>query len=265
MRFFAINFYLEGQGLLWSGQFLMGDLQGNGQVDEVPVHDMTIPQTFAISQYEITVKEFALFVQSSGYKTEAEMKNGCYMRGGRSWKIPAKDFTQEEDHPVVCVSWNDANAYVSWLSQQAGKTYRLPLESEWEYAARGDVDTDYAWGNDVGKARAMCGFCDGKRIETGTVKVGLYEPNAYGVYDMSGNVWEWTSSEYAYPYDGRESEISKFGSTEGKRAIRSGGWLNTAVDLRVSNRGVLGPTDRYSTLGIRVVREEAVADLQTEK
>ena len=253
--------------MVWipAGRFMMGDLQGNGNVDEVPVHEMNIQQTFAISQYEITVKEFALFVQSSGYKTEAEIKNGCYMRGGSSWKVPAKDFTQEENHPVVCVSWNDAIAYTNWLSQQTGELYRLPTEAEWEYAARAGEDTDYAWGNDVGRARAMCGFCDGKRIETGTVEVGLFKPNVFGVYDMSGNVWEWTLSEYAYPYDGSEGKASEFGSKAGKRAIRSGGWLNTAVDLRLSNRGVLGPKNRYSTLGIRVVREQVTAIIKDNK
>lgn len=244
--------------MVWvpAGNFVMGDAQGNGSVDELPLHEVNIAQRFAISQYEITVAEFSRFIQASGYVTEAELKNGCFMRGGKSWKRPAKDFSQEENHPVVCVSWNDANAYAKWLSDQSGFLYRLPTEAEWEYSARGGEESDYPWGNNIGKARAMCLECDGVRVETGTVPVGMFEPNHFGLYDTSGNVWEWTSSDYAFPYDGSELKASQLGVKLGRRSIRSGGWLNLPEDLRASNRGVVYPADRYSTLGIRVVREE---------
>ncbi len=236
------------------GSFVMGDTQGQGQVDEIAVHRVEITRPFAISQYEITVREFGRFVKNTGYVTDAEIRNGCFMRGGKDWRTPAVDFSQEDDHPVVCVTWRDVNAYITWLSTQTGKPYRLPTEAEWDYAARAGTDTNYWWGNDIGYDKARCGKCSKEEKETGTVAVGSFQPNSLGLYDTAGNAWEWTASKYDMNYAGLEQNVAESSSTEGKRAIKSGGWLNFPEDLRVSNRGAIPATDRYSTLGFRVVR-----------
>ncbi|NOX43561.1 MAG: formylglycine-generating enzyme family protein [Gammaproteobacteria bacterium] len=237
-----------------AGYFMMGDMQGHGSVDEKPVHEVKIAKPFAIGVVEVTVKEFSAFISNTGFVTEAEREGGCYMRGGKSWKYPASDFSQMQDHPVVCVSWNDANEYAQWLTEQTGKQYRLPTEAEWEYAARAGEEDNYAWGNDVGIANARCDRCGQDSKLTGTYPVSSFKPNDFGLYDMSGNAWEWTASEYTSPYNGQELTVSTKGKKQGKRAIRSGGWLNWPEDLRASNRGEIAPTDRYSTLGFRIVR-----------
>lgn len=239
-----------------AGSFMMGDMQGYGSVDEKPVHEVKIKESFAIGVTEVTVKEFRMFINNTGYITEAEKGGGCYMRSGKSWKYPAVDFSQEDNHPVVCVSWNDANAYTQWLSQQTGKKYRLPTEAEWEYAARAGNNDDFMWGNDPIADKARCGRCGQDPKMTGTVPVAGFGANAFGLYDTAGNVWEWTASEYAFPYNGLEHDSSTKAENEGRRAIRSGGWLNLSEDLRTSNRGEVSPTDRYSTLGFRVVRTQ---------
>ncbi len=239
-----------------AGDFMMGDMQRRGAVDEKPVHEVNIAKSFAIGVVEVTVKEFSVFIRDTGFVTAAESGDGCYMRGGKSWKYPATDFSQMQDHPVVCVSWNDANKYAQWLTEQTGKHYRLPTEAEWEYAARAGEEDNYAWGNDVGIGNARCSRCGQDSKLTGTYPVSSFKPNDFGLYDMSGNAWEWTASEYASPYNGQELAVSAKGVKQGRRVIRSGGWLNWPEDLRVSNRGEIPPTDRYSTLGFRIVRAE---------
>ncbi len=244
-----------GPEMIWipAGRFQMGDLQGDGDFDEKPVHDVVIPKPFAMSRREITVGEFRGFVTATSYVTEAERDGGCMVQGGKNWHEPK--YTQTDEHPVVCVSWNDANAYVAWLSEQTGKSYRLPTEGEWEYAARGGTATRFSWGDAILPNRANCWGCLPPEMFHWTLPVGSFAPNAFGLFDMEGNVWELTSSEWSDAYRGRDQAPSAFDARSGTRAIRGGGWFNGPPDIRPANRGGVPPGDRYNTMGIRVVRD----------
>jgi formylglycine-generating enzyme required for sulfatase activity len=146
--------------VLPSGNFDMGDLHGDGDSDEKPVRTVRIGQPFALGKYEVTVGAFRRFVAASGYRTDAERNagaKGCYAwdasdgkfdwREGRDWRSPG--FGQEDSHPVVCVSWNDAQAYIKWLSKESGQRYRLASEAEFEYALRAGGRTKWPWGDDA--------------------------------------------------------------------------------------------------------------------
>lgn len=254
----ALTSGASGPEMAWlpAGNFRMGDLQGDGAFDEIPVHDVAINAPFAMSRFEITVQEFRAFVSATGYVTEAELHGGCMIQGGKSWREP-KD-PQTDHHPVVCVSWNDANAYTRWLSEQSGKTYRLPTEAEWEYAARAGTGTRYTWGDSFIEGRANCWGCAPNAASSWTMPVGSFAPNAFGLFDMQGNVWEWTASEWREAYDGTELRITTLDGNSGLRSIRGGGWFNGGLDLRPANRGSTSPNERYNTMGIRVVREYPV-------
>ena len=226
-----------GPEMVWikGGSFRMGDIQGSGSSDEKPVHLVSVAR-FAMGRYELTVGEFRQFVKATGYKTNAEKQGSCWTVGddnGKNWRNSG--FSQTENHPVVCVSWNDATAYAAWLSQQTGHTYRLPTEAQWEYAARAGTTTKYWWGNDIGSNKANCygNYC-GDRFEY-TAPVGSFSPNPFGLYDTVGNVWEWTCSKYENRYNGEENRCSRQKSG-GLRALRGGAWYNGPWSVRAAYR-----------------------------
>lgn len=184
------------------GRFDMGSPRfEKGRRKNEVMHAVTV-QPFLIARHETTVGEFRRFIEATGYKTDAVRKvndYGCYGVGDEdaiSWQQPG--FKQTDDHPVVCVSWNDAMAYTEWLRQQSGKPFRLPTEAEWEFAARGGVRASRFWGEDPKQACEYAnvdgesyGCKDGYAF---TAPVGKYRPNPYGLKDMLGNVAEWTCS-----------------------------------------------------------------------
>ena len=172
----------------------------------------------ALGRYEVTVGEYRAFVSATG----AGAGGGCLSIGGDSWRDPG--FPQTDRHPVTCVSWDDAQAYVSWLSRTTGAAYRLPTESEWERGAAGSPDG-------VG--------CGGRNRE-GTCPVGTYGSNAAGLSDMVGNLWEWTQ-------DCWEGDC-------GRRVLRGGSWDGLAEDLRPGARSWLTPAYRVGSDGFRVSR-----------
>jgi formylglycine-generating enzyme required for sulfatase activity len=169
--------------------------------------------------------------------------------------------------PVVQVNWGDAAAFAEWLSWEAGtgKRFRLPTEAEWEYAARAGTATRYHWGNDIDPRHAnfsdrndptgasIATLDDGQAV---TAPVGTYQPNALGLRDMAGNVWEWTCSDYDPAYTGKEQRCSGQRPTEGLRVVRGGSWNNGAGDLRSAKRMPRKPSYRDATTGFRVVMEE---------
>ncbi len=203
-----------GPKMVWisAGKFRMGDIQGVGFDSEKPVHWVEINYQFAMGQYEVTVSEFRIFVNSTGYKTEAEKKGKCYglslisNDSGINWQMPR--FPQQDNQPVVCVSWNDVNAYTKWLSKQTGKQYRLPSEAEWEYVARAGTETKYWWGNEIGKNKANCilDFCD-DNFEY-TAPVGSFTANQFGLYNTVGNVWEWCADGWHDNYENAPTDGS---------------------------------------------------------
>ena len=235
--------------LVRPGQFQMGS--ENGDSDEQPVRTVEITSAMYVSAHEVTVGQFRRFVEETGYRTDAEKEGSCWTRSdgswgyvdGAAWRNPGIE--QTDSHPVVCVSWNDAHAYAEWAGG------RLPTEAEWEYAARAGTTGDYAGDLDV-----MAWY--GANANNTTHPVGVKTPNAWGLYDMHGNVWEWVSDWYASDIYGQyengtvtDPEGAESGSL---RVFRGGGWFNTAGYVRVANRLGNAPGYRHGSVGFRIVR-----------
>jgi len=215
-----------------AGRFRMGDIQGGGASDEKPVHWVNIGK-FAMGKYEVTFAEYDQFAEATGKNKPDDEGWG---RGNR---------------PVVNVSWYDAIAYTEWLSQQTGKTYRLPSESEWEYAARAGTNTKYWWGNDIGKNRANCDGC-GSRWDSKTAPVGSFSANSFGLYDTVGNVWEWNADSWHSDYKGAPTDGSVWKGNESRRVLRGGSWANVPPNARTAVRVWDDPDDRDDHYGFRV-------------
>jgi formylglycine-generating enzyme required for sulfatase activity len=258
--------------------------------DEAPVHRVRITHAFYLGQFEVTVGQFRKFVEASGYVPESiadgtggygfnpdydpqtsprhdafEGRNPKY-----SWQNPG--FPQGEDHPVLNVTWNDAVALADWLSHKEGHRYRLPSEAEWEYACRAGSRTRYTNGDDP-KSLARVGNTfaaetvpywpqwrafalpepDGFVF---TAPVGSFAPNAFGIYDMHGNAWEWTGDWYGEDYYAHSPADDPRGPAEGKVRVRRGGsWHTWALYARCAFRNWNTPQTRYTLLGIRLLRE----------
>jgi len=169
--------------------------------------------------------------------------------------------------PAVNLNWDDAQAFVEWLNWEtgSGKRFRLPTEAEWEYAAHAGATTRYYWGNEIDLRYAnfsdrndptgasVSNLDDGQSV---TAPVGTYLPNALGLHDMAGNVWEWTCSEYQPNYGGEEQRCSAKRANEGQRTVRGGSWNNGPGELRSAKRLPRKPGDRDALTGFRVVMEE---------
>jgi formylglycine-generating enzyme required for sulfatase activity len=216
-----------------AGEFIMGSDMGDG--DEQPAHTVTL-EAFEIDMFEVSNADFAKFVEETGYQTEVEKE----APDEKSWR----DYAEGKDnHPVVKVTWNDADAYCQW----AGK--RLPTEAEWEKAAKGEEGFLYPWGNEWEPAKANTkesGF-------RGTVAVGSFAEGAspYGVFDMAGNVWEWMADWYQ-PYPGSTYQSEYFG--EKFKVTRGGAWFTEADKVTTSNRNTTTPSAANDDIGFRCVR-----------
>ena len=259
--------------------------------DEAPVHKVRIRRAFYLGQHEVTVGQFRRFVEASGYQPESEADGtGGYgynpqydpattARGdafeGRdprySWRNPG--FAQNDDHPVVNVTWNDAQALAAWLSRTEGQHYRLPTEAEWEYACRAGTRTRYPHGDDpAGLTRTANTFdqaatpywerwraqaLPGNDGHAFTSPVGSHAPNAFGLHDMLGNVWEWTADWHGDTYYARSPRNDPQGPATGTVRVRRGGsWHTWAFYARCSYRNWNSPDTRYTLVGMRLVREE---------
>jgi formylglycine-generating enzyme required for sulfatase activity len=273
-----------------AGQFVMGSSEaekawaaahgGSPQAvsDEAPQHEVTLP-TFALGRYDVTRGEYAAFVRATGHP----LGDGCGR--GRAifkwekdpkltWKDPG--FAQTDRDPVVCVNWNDARSYVAWLNTKSGRAgaYHLPSESEWEYAARAGTTTKFWWSDDDAaapvhawfNANSGCQNINGLFCDHGqTHPVGAKPPNAFGLYDMAGNIWQWTEDCYdnsyaGIPADGRANEAPsndpKADDSHGNclRVDRGGSWMFPAWLLRSATRE-RNPADyRNAIMGFRVAR-----------
>ena len=261
------------------GQFQMGS--ADGDADEQPVHAVTIPKPFAISRCEITVGQFRQFVEDAGYQTTAEKSGkGCNVWNAdkkeveqlpeHNWNNPG--FKQTDDHPVVCVSWDDAQAYVKWLSHRTGAVYRLPTEAEWEYAARAgtptpryyqdDLQCDYANGlGQEGKSIADSGWvlaeCSDDHVYT--APVASYAENHFGLFDMLGNVWEWTQDCWHDNYNNAPNNgsawLEKDGGICSRRLVRGGSWILIPQSVRSALRNGFITDDAYYDQGFRIARD----------
>jgi formylglycine-generating enzyme required for sulfatase activity len=221
-----------------AGSFKMGDLQGVGEQDERPVRSVRIHRSFAVGRYEVTFGEYDRFAKAANRQFPVDQGWG---RGRR---------------PAIFVSWLDAVEYAKWLSAQTGRRYRLPTEAEWEYAARGGKETAYWWGKDWVKGNANCRGC-GTQWESKTAPVGSFKPNPFGLYDTSGNVWEWVEECWHRNYSGAPADASAWivGGDCVRRMIRGGSWVNPPTRLHASNRGRYYPDNREDFIGFRMVQE----------
>jgi formylglycine-generating enzyme len=236
------------------GCYQMGDTFGDGFPSEKPVHEVCV-NDFALAKYDVTVGEFRTFTVATGYKTEAEEKGGCGVFNGSKWEWDATrnwrnpGFNQDDSQPVVCVSWNDAGAFVSWFSKVSGKRCRLPTEAEWEYAARsGGKKEKYAGGNDI-NALAWYHDNDGNN----THPVGTKEPNGLGLYDMSGNVLQWVQDWYDENYYSDSIRSNPQGPLSGnEKVLRGSAWSDASAYVRAARRSRKAPSHRGSLLGFRL-------------
>jgi formylglycine-generating enzyme required for sulfatase activity len=223
------------------GTFRMGDIQGDGEDDEKPVHKVTIKEHFAIGRYEVTFAEYDKFVKTVGKKKPDDEGWG---RGNR---------------PVINVSWNDAMAYAKWLSEQTGKPYDLPSEAEWKYAARGGTETSYWWGNKMEKNQANCtGNQCGDNFKY-TSPVGSFSANSFGLYDTVGNVWEWIADNWHKDYTNAPNDGKAWTDDDAtsRRVLRGGSCLNYSINTRAAVRSRSIPVSRDRSIGFRVVRRVA--------
>ncbi len=220
-----------------SAPFLMGSKNSALDKNETPQHQVRLKR-FAISRTEITFSQYAKFVQSTGRR----------MPGDKDWGKGSR--------PVINVSWLDAVAYTKWLSKQTGHVYRLPTEAEWEFAARAGTSTEYFWGNDSGKRRANCFDCGSRWDSLQTAPVARFKPNRFGLYDVLGNVMEWTIDCYHPTYKGAPMNGSAWISGSCKtRVLRGGSYKSTVDAVRSATREHLPSDTVNSQIGFRVVRE----------
>jgi formylglycine-generating enzyme required for sulfatase activity len=223
-----------------AGTFTMGSppSEPGRYDDEGPQHRVAIGRAFAVSKYPVTRDEYAQFA----WETSSASKE---------WLNPT--FQQTGEDPVVNVSWDDAKAYVAWMSEKTGKSYRLLSESEYEYAERARTTTVFWWGNNSGE---VCSHANARECgHNGTVKVGSYPANAFGLYDMAGNVWEWTEDCSHESYAGAPEDGTAWTTGDcGQRVLRGGSWGDLTRDLRSASGDGNYTGDRDVHDGFRVAR-----------
>jgi len=273
--------------LIPPGQFRLGSAPDAPELDpatgESPAVALSFTRPFLMARREVTVGEFRRYVEATG----AEPAIGCrvWLGGGwveerdRGWRDPGFPQPLRDDDPVVCVSWEDARAYADWLSQQSGKRYRLPSEAEWEYAARGGTSFPRYWGeHDSREDVALSLACDHANVYDASAVEALrlpwpnarcndraplvapaaqYRPNAFGMFDIIGNVREWVMDCYTASYLGRPEDARAWtwqGGCE-RRSVRGGSWASRPRDARAPARGAEPSPHRQSDLGFRVARD----------
>jgi formylglycine-generating enzyme required for sulfatase activity len=264
--------------------------------DEAPAHKVRITKPFYMGATEVTVGQFRQFVARSGYVPESIADgtggygyNAHYdasksQRGdafeGRdvrySWQDPG--FAQTDAHPVVNVTWNDAQALAAWLSQQEGRSYHIPTEAQWEYAARAGTTTRYHCGDDPNCLLQVANTFDeaaqpfwpqfatnalpGNDGYAFTAPVASFAPNAFGLYDMHGNAWEWTQDLYGEDYYAKSPVDDPKGPDDGQVYVRRGGsWHTWSLYARSSYRNWNSPQTRYTLVGIRLIADVSPAKL----
>jgi len=254
-----------------AGRFMMGSM--TGAADERPVHEVTISAPWYLGRFEVTRAQFARFAAETGYRTEAEKDGWAHVwsgagwerKPGANWRNPG--FPQDDRHPVVLVSWNDAKAFCDWLSKRSGLACRLPTEAEWEYACRAGTRTRYSWGDnpDDGGGWANLADLSAKKKYPGwttfrwddghvfTAPVGSFRANAWGLHDMHGNVWEWCADWYQNTYYAKSPGRDPKGPDTGTmRVLRGGSWNDRPETCTSSLRSGNVPSTRLNILGFRV-------------
>ncbi len=222
--------------VLAGGTFRMGQNSMGGS-DSGPEHEVRIPP-FLIGVYEVTFQQYDGFARATGRPLPEAFGWG---RGAR---------------PVVAVSWLDAQAYADWLTRQTGKRYRLPSEAEWEFAARAGVRSSYPWGFSMERGKALCFDCGSQWDNRSTAPVGSFTPNAFGLYDMAGNVLEWVADCYTASYDDAPVDgRARVDAGCTNRVARGGAFSKPASSMKTHVRAKFLPESRLNMLGFRVARD----------
>jgi formylglycine-generating enzyme required for sulfatase activity len=224
-----------------AGSFLMGAVGWSGV--EAPIHYVTV-QAFKISRYEITFAEYDEFAQST------------------SRSMPGDEGFGRGNQPVINVSWQDAQAYARWLSVQTNRSYRLPTEAEWEYAARAGTLTDYHFGDDRSDLCTYANHSDASDSGCqdgydGPAPIGQFLPNPFGLFDVHGNVWEWVEDCWNESYQGapQNSDAWLTGDCD-RRVVRGGSWVSDAASLRSAYRSSISSSARGKSFGFRLVLDD---------
>jgi formylglycine-generating enzyme required for sulfatase activity len=224
------------------GSFTMGSptSEPGHSVDENPQHTVTIARQFAIGRFPVTFDEW----------------DACAADGGCNSYKPSDEGWGRGRRPVINVSWDDAEAYVAWLSKKTGKSYRLPTGAEYEYATRAGTQTVYPWGDAIGTNNANCHACGSQWDARQTAPVGSFAANGFGLYDMVGNVRAWTEDCYHERYIGAPTDGSAWieGADCSRRVVKGGSWLLAPAFLRSAYRYWFTTDYRLNYLGFRVAR-----------
>lgn len=246
----------------------MGDLTGKGQSDERPARQVAI-EGFWMMSTEVTVAMYQEFVARTKHDNEAGcgfFSAGWQVGPDLNWRNPG--FEQQPDHPVTCVSWEDAQAFASWLSSSTGLNFQLPSESQWEYAARASRSTRFAHGNSI---EALCDHANGADESalrdyptfevntcddghTRTAPVASYPANHWGLHDMTGNVWEWVADCWPSDYaDAPANGVANLTGSCERRGYRGGAYGDVPFFLRIALRNRGYADERRDDVGFRLV------------
>ena len=220
------------------GTFRMGDLSGEGNDNERPVHNVTVP-SFKMGKYEVTFAQW----------------DACVADGGCGGYTPDDEGWGRGNRPVINVSWDDAQGFINWLNDRTGGKFRLPTEAEWEYAARAGSTKKYSWGNSIGRNRTNCydDICSDRWKYTSPA--GSFSSNAWGLYDMQGNVWEWVQDCWNDSYIGAPTDGKSWISGDrGQRVFRGGSFRSGTRYLRSAVRDGYPPSSRNNDIGFRLVQ-----------
>ena len=222
------------------GTFRMGDLSGDGDEDELPVHTVTVP-AFRMGKYEVTFSQW----------------DSCVADGGCGGYYPDDEGWGRGNRPVINVSWDDTQLFIDWLNDKTDGNFRLLTEAEWEYAVRAGSTTKYSWGNGIGNNRANCENCGSRWDNDRTAPVGSFSTNAWELHDMHGNVREWVQDCWNDSYVGAPTDSSAWMNGDcGRRVVRGGSWYNTPEFLRSTSRYWNIRMDRHSNRGFRLSQDD---------
>jgi formylglycine-generating enzyme required for sulfatase activity len=252
-----------------AGRFTMGspESEPDRQKSEGPQHAVTISRWFAVSRFPVTRVEFAEFVRATGYQAGNQclvlsvpqdpdaIRKGSIVAAFQKADYQNPGYAQQDNHPVVCLSFDDARAYVEWLNQRA-KGYRLMSEAEWEYVTRAGTTTTYWWGSSISPKQANYTIKGEKTVLQGTVPVDSFEPNPWGLYQVHGNVGDWVEDCWNQNYQGAPADGSarRQGGC-GAHVVRGGSWAFTPDAVRAASRYSVPASLRISYIGtIRLAR-----------
>lgn len=256
-----------------AGRFAMGSPANEaGRFDsEGPQHYVSV-RAFALGEYDVTSEQFLIFLRETGYQPKPcnNILNMAWRSPGNGYAFPPEEI-EPRHWPAVCLDWHDADAYIAWLNKRAAAThpelarksgpYRLPSEAEWEYAARAGTTTARWWGSDIGVGHANCNGCGSKTDNNLLTDVDAFSPNAFGLYGVLGNVWQWTADCWHKSYVGAPTNGGAWmsGGDCTRHAIRGGGFNNTPIFVRSAARSGAaadgGEFDYSSYAGFRVARD----------